>query len=145
MCVCLYTCIYICVYIYVCVYICIYIYIYIIYMIYTHNKKHISLHGAAAARGHGLQRPMAHGPARARPHVGIYGSYCMYIYIYTGVYVGILWACRVFVRRNESFFVVFWFLSTVFRNCCGVLLYFCDFVSILVPKGPRPVAPYPLD
>ncbi len=45
--------------------------------------------GPAAGPGP-CSRPRAQGPARARPHVRIYGSYCMYMYIsrcYICIYV----------------------------------------------------------
>ena len=47
--------------------------------------------GPGPAAGPGpCSRPRAQGPVRARPHVRIYGSYCMYMYIsryYICIYV----------------------------------------------------------
>ena len=52
----------------------------------TYNKNHIYLHGPGPGRALGpgpaagtraRSRPIAQGLVRGRPHVRIYGSYCM--------------------------------------------------------------------
>ena len=79
-------------------YMFVYIYIHIIYT-YTSNKSHISLHGPGPGPGPGpwaaagpgfLQPPRAQGLVQTRPHLRIYDSYCVYIYMDTCIHVCVL-------------------------------------------------------
>ena len=70
-------------------YIYIYTYIHTIRTIYPYMGPGLdrALGPGPAAGTRARSRPRAQGPVRARPHVRIDGSYCMYICIYVYMYI----------------------------------------------------------